>query len=125
MTGSTLKPIIPAIKCEDIPDMLDFATKSIVNSVISARDEFVKQKLIEKGYERLTNEMKYRRFPEMCIVSHNEWQYIFVDNGTIQGDFIGAIRIATDVFNPLSPTEIKASIDWQDTDFSAVRIPEI
>lgn len=125
MTGSTLKPINPDIKCDDIPDMLDFATKGIVNSVTSARDEFIKQKLTEKGYERLANEMKYRRFPEMSIVSHDEWQYIFVDDGTVQGDFIGAIRITTDAFNPLSPTEIRFGIDWQDADFEAVRIPEI
>ena len=125
MTRSTLRPISPDIKCDDIPGMMDIATKSIVNSVVSARDEFIKQKLIEKGYERLTTEMKYCRFPEMSIVSHDGWQYVFVDNGTVQGDFIVAIRITTDAFNPLSPTEIKAGIDWQDADFEAVRIPEI
>lgn len=119
-----LNSINPDIKCEDISAALDFATKSIIDSVISTRDEFIKQKLLEKGYDRLVDEMNYCRFPKMCIVSYDGWQYVFVDNGTIQGDFIVAVKIAAGVFNSLSPTEIKANIEWQDTNFEAVRIPE-
>ena len=124
MTGLKPKPVdVPDFS--DIPGAMNEATNDIVKSVMDMKERFVKQKLIEKGYGHLVDDLKQMRFPKINISTKGEWEYIFVDNGSVQGNFIVALRVVTGAFSPLSPTEIKASIEWQDADFEAVRIPEI
>lgn len=114
------------INLKEIPDYQAISQR-LAQSVMEAKESFMKQKLTEKGYGHLIDEMKQMRFPKIaiCTSAHDKWEYIFVDDGSVQGKFIGAMIMAVDIFNPLTPYEAKVGFDWQDTDFSAVRIPEI
>lgn len=76
------------------------------------KDDFIKGKLIEKGFEHLIEGMEKRRFPKICIVKQEDWTYIYADNDTDEGFFIVAMQ---DYNFKIDGCQMKIEFRWQDT----------
>lgn len=66
--------------------------EKVLSQMREQKDEFVKRKFIEKGYNRLFGGSGKRRFPGLCKVVSGKWEYYFADNGSDNGEFIVAIK---------------------------------
>ena len=72
-------------------DLKDQFIENIILENSRMKDEFIKSKLIEKGYKHIIPTLK-TRFPKINISrSPDGWEYVFADNGTVEGDFIVGI----------------------------------
>ena len=117
-----------AFKCQtpfnqksDIGNIMESFIKTMSIDMSRKRDDLIKQKLTDKGYD--TDDIsKQRRFPKICQVICDKWTYVFADNGTIEGDFIVAFKEAEITDQLKDPYKITAEFKWQDTDCSAVSI---
>lgn len=65
--------------------------QKIIAEMQQKREAFIKEMLIKKGYPGLANINEKVRFPKLNRSICGDWEYIFADNGTTQGDFIVAI----------------------------------
>lgn len=65
--------------------------KNIIEEMKAKKEAFIKEMLIKKGYPELAEINERVRFPKVNRTILGNWEYIFADNGTKNGDFIVAI----------------------------------
>ena len=106
----------------EIQNLQEKLVSDLANQLSKKKEEIVNQKLIEKGYPPLSEYAVNSRFPRINISKANDWEYVFADNGTKQGDFIIAYRYVYDTTFDKSDFSAKSmcTIEFQDSDCSAV-----
>jgi len=120
-----------AIEASEAGSLLAEMAKKIDADLLIKRENIIKAMLIKKGYSEFVNINERVRFPKINSTrSIDGWEYIFVDNGTKQGDFIVAIgplkynheyNYAKLDIGSVSCDAV-CSFEWQDTNFDAVRL---
>jgi hypothetical protein len=78
------------------------------------KNDLVKNKLIEKGFGYLIDDMEKRRFPKVCSVKQGGWTFYYADNDTDEGAFIVAIEDYKIVNDPKEFMAMKVNFQWQD-----------
>lgn len=83
--------------------------------IVAKKDDLIRQKLKEKGFEYLVEGIGKRKFPKIMRIIQNEWEYIYADNDTDEGAFIVAIKdnFKNDFYNS-EPYKITYEFQWQD-----------
>lgn len=120
-------------------ELHDTFIQQLNEKIKSNFNQCVKMHLHKKGFHTLAESFpnKFERFPQvMCVQGPNLWQYFFADDGTPQGAFIVAIspvyftdespaKFFQDSDGNISATSFNvAKFDYQDIDYSLVRLPE-
>jgi hypothetical protein len=77
----------------------DFISESNLK-VEQRKEAIINHYLKEKGYKDISNYKTKCRFPKLNVSNFEGWNYVFFDNGTIQGDFIVAIKVVQKARTP-------------------------
>ena len=96
----------------------ELSQKSYLDKAVRDKDNFIKTKLIEKGFEHLVEGLERRTFPKICMIKQDKWTYIYADDDTEKGAFIVAIQdydFSTDYSDKDFATKMNFSFKWQDT----------
>lgn len=103
-------------------DILDTGIFEVANNINKQKEEIINQKLIQKGYPPLVKFLKKERFPRINISKQGDWEYYFADNGTINGDFLCALKVKFNNSFELKGNSCSASVilHFQDKDCSSV-----
>ena len=82
---------------------------------IAKKEAFIREKLIEKGFEHLTVGVEKKRFPKVMSIKKGEWEYWYADNDTDEGFFVVAIREHSVAIDESTEShQVKLSFQWQD-----------
>lgn len=60
----------------------------VSEDLFKKKEELIKTKLTEKGFEHLIEGLRTRRFPKVCCVKQGEWELYFADDNADEGAFI-------------------------------------
>lgn len=111
-------------------DLMNEMTQKMMSEMQEKKEAFIKEMLTKKGYDHLIPTEKLR-FPRINrTISPDGWEYIFVDDESMQGEFIVAIGPwEPDTkfdFSKLSENQASCqttyTFKWQDSNFDAVRL---
>jgi len=111
-------------------DLTTTFTQKIISDLNEKKEAFIREKLKEKGFDHLISTDKHR-FPKITrCIAFDGWEYIFVDNETLQGEFIVAVG-PWEHFTSVDSSKLSTytiysttsyTFKWQDTNFDAVRL---
>jgi len=103
-------------------NLIEQIMKDHMEKAAKKKDDFIKSKIIEKGYGHLLEGIEKRIFPKIVCIRDDSmptWIYYYADNNTDEGDFIVAIQDYTFDTNT-DPNNfgvmMNCSFKWQDTE---------
>lgn len=100
LQGNDAKPfVVRSPYLEDVfPSIQDELISKMTSDISKKKEDLVKSKLIEKGFEHLIEGLEKRRFPKIICEKREGWSLYFADDNTEKGCFIVAIQDLQ--FNP-------------------------
>ena len=103
-------------------DILNTGIFEAANNINKQKEEIINQKLLQKGYPPLVEFLKKERFHRINITKQGDWEYYFADNGTVNGDFLCALKVEFNNSFELKGNSCSASVTlhFQDKDCSSV-----
>lgn len=92
--GNDAKPLVMRSPYLDevFPSIQDEIINQMVSKINKQKEDLVKSKLIEKGFEHLIEGIEKRRFPKILCEKREGWSVYFADDDTEKGCFIVAIQ---------------------------------
>jgi len=106
----------------EIQNLQEKLVSDLANQLSKKKEEIINNILIERGYHPLSEFAVNSRFPRIQRTIKGEWEYYFADNGTKQGDFIGAFKYVYDTTFDKADFSTKSicTIEFQNSNFDAV-----
>ena len=103
-----------------------FSTPNYIEQIMSdhlkkatkQQEDFIKSKIIEKGFGHLIEGIEKRVFPKIAVIKEKGWSYYYADNDTDEGAFIVAIQDYTFDTNPREDNfgvTMSCNFNWQDS----------
>jgi len=63
-------------------------TAKLGKQLADKKDELIKERLIEKGFEHILSDSPTRRFKRIVVEKHPDYEHWYADNGTEEGVLI-------------------------------------
>lgn len=94
LQGNDAKPFV--VRSPYLDDAFPSIQNEIIDKMVSdinkKKEDLIKSKLVEKGFEHLVEGLENRRFPKILCEKRDGWSVYFADDNTDEGCFIVAIQ---------------------------------
>jgi hypothetical protein len=94
------KRVIPTLTRTDFrgietPSYIDEIYKNLYKEIVEKQDKFIKDRLIDKGFHYLIDDIENKIFPKVAIIKLERipgWSFVYADDGSHKPVFIVGIE---------------------------------